>query len=139
MIDEDLEKVIIGEDYYLEHFGVAGMKWGQRRAQNRALNRASRQRDREKQFKEVTRARQNIKSGKTKADFKKAKSQFKQDKVNLGSREARKILNKAKEKRISEISKSNEAKNRKEAALMLAAVGGIALLRVGLQSRVAGG
>lgn len=36
MIDQDEQKLIIGEDYFLEHYGKKGMKWGQRRAAQRA-------------------------------------------------------------------------------------------------------
>ena len=46
MSDDDIDA------YFLEHHGVAGMKWGQRKAarqRNRALNKSSRQADREKQ------------------------------------------------------------------------------------------
>ena len=30
MIDSDKQKIIVGEDYYLQHYGKQGMKWGQR-------------------------------------------------------------------------------------------------------------
>ncbi len=131
----DVDELLLDNFDVVLHSGVQGMKWGQRRARNRSLNKASRQKDRATQLKEVTKARANIKSGKNLSDLKKAKSRFKEDKVKLGSREARKILNKAKDKRMTEINKSHEAKNRAEAAAILAAVGGLVLLKAIATSR----
>lgn len=96
---------------YLEHYGVKGMKWGQRRAQNRELNRASRTADREKKKvetaafnkernKAVLKARGR--ADKNKLDVAKAKLEYKSNKATMGSREAKKILNKVKEKRYDD-------------------------------------
>ena len=118
IIDEDVEA-------FLEHYGVRGQKWGVRRKQNRALNKASRQKDWEAQGKEVGEARANVKTGKTKKEFKQAKKEYKANKEKLGSREARKILNQAREKKYNEIDKSQQAKNKKEAAAILGIVGAV--------------
>ena len=103
-------------EQFLEHHGVKGQKWGIRNKSNRELNRASRAKDKKKQATQVDKARANIKSGTTKENYKKAKAQYKKDKVNLGSRKAKQILRKAREKKYTEIEKSNEYRNGKEAA-----------------------
>lgn len=42
MIDDDERVLIIGEDYFLQHFGVSGMKWGVRRSRRQqALERGA--------------------------------------------------------------------------------------------------
>lgn len=118
--------MIVEEEIYehLEHFGVAGMRWGVRNSQNKALNRASRAKDREKWNKDITKARAEVKSGKHKAEWKQAKAQYQMDKINLGSREAKKILNKAREQKYNRAVTSQQAKTGKEtAALVLAGVG----------------
>lgn len=117
-------------DAYFEHHGVKGQKWGVSRSKNRALNKQSRAKDRaaskaqshkeaQAHTKAVDAARSRVSSGKTKQEFKAAKAQFKKDKVSKGSREARKILRAAKAKRYAEISKSQEARDGREAALMM--------------------
>ncbi len=133
-------------DAFLEHFGVRGMKWGHRknphRAEMRKLNKESRARDkvenralRDKHQRRVELARQRVSSGKLKTDLKKAKAQYKVDKNVIGRREARKALNKVKNKNFMEVQKSREAKNGKEAAgMILLGVGGLAL-QAALNSR----
>lgn len=123
IIDENVED-------FLEHYGVKGMKWGERRARNRQLNRESRKKDWAKQERDVERARTRVYTGKTKADYKKAKEKYKSDKLNIGSREAKKLLLKARNKKYSEISKAQEAKNKKEVAVILGVVGAATLLQV---------
>ena len=109
----------------LEHSGVKGMKWGVRKSKSelRDLNRASRQKDREARDKAIDKARARVSSGKTKANFKQAKQNYKHDKLEIGSREARKILNKARAKRASDIETSQLAKSGKEKATALIAAG----------------
>lgn len=116
---------------YIEHYGKKGMKWGVRQQfskQNRALNKASRQKDLQKHEKEVKRARELTKSptffrntSKSALALKKAKSEHTENKMKLGSREANKILNKAREKHSNNIRKSGEYANGKEAAFGLIA------------------
>ncbi len=127
IIDEDIyleqDKRTTNQEVevFLEHFGVKGMRWGvitERRANNRALNKASRARDKasppkyiappkklplfsKEAKRSIDKARDNIKSGKTAHDYKTAKFQYKKDKLELGSREARKTLKKAKAKKFS--------------------------------------
>lgn len=117
----------------LEHYGKKGMKWGQRHA----ANKASRAKDRVAYDKSIDKARSRT-TGTTRAarlglsdtgskshtEFKKAKAQYKVDKQKMGSREARKILNKARTKRITDVNMSQQAKSGKETALVvLGAVG----------------
>jgi hypothetical protein len=113
------------DELLLEHFGTKGMRWGTRtsRQQNRELNKASRNKDRQKHLIAVEKARANVKSGKTKSEFLKAKSQHSANKIALGSREARKILNKARDKKYLEVNTAQTAKNGKEVAVRLAAAG----------------
>lgn len=122
------DKQTLGEVFvegFLEHHGVKGMKWGVRKSKSelRDLNRASRQKDREARDKAIDKARARVSSGKTKANFKQAKQNYKHDKLEIGSREARKILNKARAKRTSDIETSQLAKSGKEKATALIAAG----------------
>jgi hypothetical protein len=124
MIDKDV-------DDFLEHYGVLGMKWGVRKdnfVRNRALNKASRARDKvtpprykaptpkpplfsKEAKRSIDKARKNIKTGKTDHDYKLAKFEYKKNKTTLGSREARKILKKAKKKRFAEIETSRQVRD----------------------------
>jgi len=124
---------------YLEHFGVKGMHWGVRRAEkqaarsrNRELNRTSRTKDKEEWAKSVQKARDRLESGKSNEVVFKAKQEYAKNKQELGSREARKILNKARDKKMQDINMAQQAKNGKEAAamigVMMAAFGISALL-----------
>jgi hypothetical protein len=129
-------------DDFLAHYGVKGMKWGVRKSTSgksrRQLNKESRQKDRAKLDRDIDRARARVntnrkyaltdKGSKSHSDYKKAKAQYKKDKAELGSREARKILNKAKEKRYKDVQLSNTAKSGRETTIaVLAAVGYIGL------------
>lgn len=123
---EEVERASDEEvDAFLEHFGVLGMHWGVRNPRNRELNRASRQKDRRKHENEVLRARAKLKSGRQTEEWIKAKDKFHRDKERIGSREARKALNKVRQKHYAEIQKSQEAANGKEAAITLLAVAGL--------------
>lgn len=118
-------------DEYLAHHGVKGMKWGERKAarqRNRQLNKESRRKDWDKQEKSVQRARDRVASGKTQQDYKKAKAKYKSNKRELGSREAKKALAKARDKKYKEINKSQEAKNGKEALAGAALILGMTAL-----------
>lgn len=119
-------------DAFLEHFGVKGMKWGQRKAarqRNRELNKASRAKDKAKYVSSIEKSRANINSGKTDAAFKAVKAGHSQRKKDLGTREARKILAKARNKRDTEYAVAQQAKNGKEAtAILIASVAGSILV-----------
>jgi hypothetical protein len=114
------------DDYFLEHYGKKGMQWGVRsnRQRNRELNRRSRAKDRAKNTKEIERARARVKSGKTRNELQRAKNAHAGNKAKLGSREARKILNKAKNKHYEEVTTSQTAKNGKEVARNVLILGG---------------
>lgn len=122
MIGNDWRMTFVEEvDGELSHYGKKGMKWGISRAQNKALNKASRARDRQEQATSVQAARDRIKSGASKADFKAAKADAKSRKMEIGSREVRKAIAKAREKKYEEVQKSLQYKNGKEMTLTLLA------------------
>lgn len=109
----------------LAHHGVPGMKWGKHKVSqlqnNHQLNKASRANDKvvakkavEANNKSIDEARGRLASGATHKAFKDAKSQFKSDKLSLGTREARKVLDKARATKMSDISKANEIKPGRE-------------------------
>lgn len=115
---------------FLEHYGVKGMKWGVRRDM-RKLNKASRAKDKAKRQSEIDAARKRLGSGKNKEALKKAKAQYKIDKYEIGSREARKLVDKHKEKIRSDYETSKQLKNGKEVALaMVIGQEGVALLKI---------
>ncbi len=141
MIDQDDNQDV--EDF-LEHVGVKKWKWGTRRGggggpSNRSLNKASRGKDRAKNDRAIDKARGDLKSGASRQKYKAAKAQYKVDKVNLGSREARKTLQKVKEKNVKDYYKSQEAKSGKETtkAILGAVVGTVLVssLRIAASSR----
>lgn len=130
----------------LAHFGVKGQKWGVRRARNRQLNRASRQRDRatakrtraaslSRHNKSIDEARARLKSGQTKTELKTAKATFKTDKQAIGSREARKKLNKARDKAQNDRIVAGQIRNGKEATIAVLAVAGSVIIRAAAASR----
>jgi hypothetical protein len=131
-------------DEALAHHGVKGQRWGVRRRNsegktNRQLNRESRQRDRAKaaatnkrlntnRNKTIDAARQRVKSGQTKAEYRAARKQYKIDKRQIGTREARKNLNAAKLKRMTDIQTANQVKSGRETTIaVIGAVGSVAL------------
>lgn len=110
--------------YFLKHYGTKGMRWGQRK-QNRAMNKASRSKDKAKLDKKIDKARGTLASGKAKADYKSAKAQYKLDKQTMGSREARKILNKTKYKNMELQQTAQLAKSGREKTLAILATAGL--------------
>lgn len=121
-------------DDFFAHFGVKGMKWGVSRsdaslarANNRALNAASKARDKKAHSTGVQKARNRTENGKAKERYDKAKAEYVQNKTKMGSREAKKILNKAKSKIYADIDKASEYKDGKEAAQAVALTVGTTL------------
>lgn len=113
---------------FLEHFGVKGMRWGQRKAarqRNRELNKATRAKMNEQRNKEIDRARARFDSGKARRDYLKAKEEFKKNKTELGSLEARRILNKTKEKNMRDFEKAQQTKSGKETTVAVLATVGV--------------
>ena len=125
----------------LEHHGVKGQRWGVRRRSstgmtNHQLNKASRARDKARQkanneaFKksynaEIDAARNRVNSGKTDTAFKNAKSRAKAQKREVGSRETRKAIAAAREKRNTDYSTAGLTKYGAErTGAILGAVGG---------------
>lgn len=99
------------------------------RVNNRKLNKASRRADAKKHETEVETARERVRSGKSKRDVKQAKREYKQNKHEIGSREAKKILKKARDQRIKDLEDAQKFKNNKEVAAMLAIFGGVVAAR----------
>ena len=75
--------------------------------------------------KQIDKARAQVKSGKVKAEFQKAKSEHAANKEKLGSYEARKILRKARNKKATAVQTSQLAKSGREKALAVLAIGGL--------------
>ena len=120
---------------FLEHYGKKGMKWGQRsapidRQRNKELNKKSRAKD----AKTIEAARARVKSGQTKADFLNAKAAHAENKRKLGTREARRILYEARDKRYEEVAISRTAKNGKEVAISVATGVGALVAYVAISS-----
>jgi hypothetical protein len=141
----------------LFHSGVKGMKWGHHKAQpsgsttagpsNRQLNKASRQADKAKRKTDSAEFNKKVDSDIDAArarlaghgqQLKEAKTQFKQDKQKVGSREARKKLNEVRtqvavDREIAQWAKSGkETRNAVLLAVGTVAVGSI--LKAGLAS-----
>lgn len=106
-------------DNFLAHYGVKGMKWGQRKAHSREmrrLNKESRARDKAERSENITRARERFRSGKAREDYKKAKSEYKAQRHVIGKREAKKILTKVRDQNVKDYETANSFKNGKEIA-----------------------
>lgn len=110
-------------DTYFAHHGVKGMKWGERRKRNKELNKVDRNKSWAKQKKDVEKAQAFVKSGKHKEQWKDAKRQYKNDKREMGSRAARRIMNEKKVKINETYYKSQEAKSRKQQTTRLLLLG----------------
>ncbi len=154
------EDMGVGE--FLEHFGIKGMKWGKMtggrdgvgpgasgsgggdkpqsaRQRNRELNRASKEKDRTEKFnnkaqnkKDILDARDRVFNGENKDKLDAAKEKYKQDKVAVGSREARKALNKVRDDAWADVAKANEYLDGKEFAKdLLTSLATVPLGRVG--------
>jgi hypothetical protein len=133
--------MIITEEAYLEHFGVKGMRWGVSRA-NRGMNKASRARDRATIDKQIDKARARTegtsrlarlgigdKGSKSHTEFKGAKAKYHQQKYDIGTREARKALSKARDKRVNDLEFANLAKSGRETTFAVLGLVGSTLLR----------
>lgn len=133
-----LEKPPLGE--VLAHHGVKGMRWGvvrknlaERsavRAQNKQLNKESKARDTAARDAEIEAARQRYATT-ARANYLKAKEQYKVDKQTIGSREARKKLDAVKDKNFNDYQIAQQSKSGKETTLaVLGIVGAIALTAI---------
>jgi len=115
----------------LAHYGVRGMKWGERksnRKQMRALNKASRKSDREERNRQIDAARGRLHSGELSRDYTVAKTEYKVQRHVVGRREAGKVLRDKQEKLDAEYNMSKQAKHGAETtAAVLGTVGGVVL------------
>ena len=118
---------------FLQHYGVKGMKWGVRRSQaqlDRAAGRSSKKsarkesrRKNKEQRKEqqaersrsISKARKDLREGVPQQRVRDAKKKYKQDKQRIGRKEARKILNKERDRLISDLELAQEPRNVLEA------------------------
>ena len=116
MNDADIVDAV---DDFLMHFGVMGMKWGIRNS-----NALTRTLDEDRQ-KQVFKARVHVKGGKTRADYRDAKASYSVNKIKLGKQEAKKILDKAKTKKITEIRLSRQLANKNERLTKIILLSGI--------------
>ena len=106
-------------DEFLAHYGVPGMKWGQRRAhakEMRSLDKASKKKDKAERSDKIDAARDRFRSGQARAEYKQAKAEYKAQKNVIGKREAKKILNEVKEKNLADYETGQQYKNGKEIA-----------------------
>lgn len=118
------------EELELFHYGVKGMRWGvsrapgsgkasraerkEKKAKLKALDKASFERDRADKKVSIERAREDIYSGKARAEYKQAKAKYKEERQVIGKREARKTLQKAADEYTKTWLTSQEAKDGKE-------------------------
>ena len=108
----------------LEHYGVRGMKWGQRRA----LNKASRKQDRDARNASIDAARTRLHSGQLHAEYKDSRAKYKADKAVIGRHAAAKAFRAKRERLDAEYAKSQEAKHGAEmTGVVLGTVGGVIL------------
>lgn len=101
----------------LAHFGVKGMKWGQRMAARRtqrrtlrALDKKNRKADNVARNAEIDAARARYNKNARK-DFKAAKATFKTEKKTIGKYAARKNLEKVKQKNMTDFEIANQVKS----------------------------
>lgn len=112
----------VSTEDFLAHYGVKGMKWGERRAHGKAmrgLDRESKEKDKVKRRRTIDKARERVQSGEGKQAVKDAKQQYKADKNVVGKREAKKVLNKAREKYAKDVETSKQLRDGKEVVAYL--------------------
>ena len=129
-------------DDFLSHYGVKGMKWGQRKS------REQRQADRVAKIKakgqkklarerSINKGNEYFRSGKAMEDKVKAKGMKKEAKARGNKKLAKKIVAQQKLKNYSQLKNSSQARNGAEfAALTLASGGGYNVARAGISYQV---
>ena len=121
----------------LVHYGIRGMRWGERKAQRqhlRSLDRASKARDRASDNAAIDSARARLASGKTERDLRAAKAKYKADRKVIGKREAKKALFKAREKAIRDIELAETTKHGSERTGAVLGLVGAAVVVAGVNA-----
>jgi hypothetical protein len=122
------------DELLLEHFGKKGMHWGVRsNPANRSMNKAARAKNMAKFKSSVETARANVApGGKSSIALQKAKNAHAANKAKLGTFEARRILNEAKNKHYQEVRLAQQAKDGKEVTkvLLTSAAAGVAVFAI---------
>jgi hypothetical protein len=115
-------------DDFLEHSGVKGMKWGERRA----VNKASKAADNEKRNTAIDAARKEY-STNARKNYLDAKATYKTDKNVIGKHAAKKAFDAVKQKNIDDASVAQQLKSGKETRKAVMQVAG-AMVVVGALS-----
>lgn len=121
----------------LVHYGVKGMRWGERRAHRKAmkaLNKASVAKDKAEFNRQVDAARARVAGGKTDRAYASAKAKYKHDKNVIGKREAKKALHAAREKRHNDIMMAQQTKFGRETTHAMLGIGILAVTVGGLRA-----
>jgi len=118
--------IIMNTEDFLEHHGVKGQKWGiQNISRQHQINKASRATDRVKRNNEIDAARARYNTS-ARTNYLKAKDQYKVDKLVVGRREAKKALQKVKNKNFEDALISQQAKSGKETTTAILTTVGLA-------------
>jgi len=123
----------IDDEGYFEHHGVKGQRWGienhqrKSRAELRSLDKKTKKRDNARDNREIDAARARYKTS-ARSNYKAAKAQYKIDKHIIGKRQAKKSLNKVKEKNFKDYQTASQTKHGKETAAAILVVSGAVLV-----------
>ena len=111
----------------LAHFGIKGMRWGQRSKQLRGMNKVARSKQKAADKKAIAKDDQSIhdaraRVGQATANIHAAKKKYKGDKKMIGKVAARSILEKTTQKDFDTINTANRITSRERTGLVIAAI-----------------